>query len=102
MFQVVKAATVTYSKAVQTTSMSTSTSDLDLADNNDSSWKVRDVQGGGETEEEMRKRILEELDQERKALELELKELKERLETKALPGRFPKRPLFVVNESPLK
>ena len=76
---------VTYSKGIQTssTSMSTSTSDLESDDENlagPSRRKIRDGGNGRETEDEMRKRILDELEVERKALEQELKELKEKAE----------------------
>ncbi|KAK8853374.1 hypothetical protein IAR55_004078 [Kwoniella newhampshirensis] len=80
---------VTYSKAIQTsTSMSTSTSDIDSdASGSDGETdgvtrrRKKRMDGGGsgrETEDEMRKRILQELEEERKALETELKELKEK------------------------
>ena len=76
---------MTYSKGIQTssTSMSTSTSDLESDDENlagPSRRKIRDGGNGRETEDEMRKRILDELEVERKALEQELKELKEKAE----------------------
>ena len=44
------------------------------------------AESGRETEDEMRKRILAELEEERKALENELKELKLKSEKKNLPG----------------
>ncbi|WVR09556.1 hypothetical protein IAU60_006625 [Kwoniella sp. DSM 27419] len=76
---------VTYSKAIQTsTSMSTSTSDLepDASDTEAGTSRRKsrrdDDASGRETEDEMRKRIIIELDDERKALEAELKELKAR------------------------
>ncbi|WVW86335.1 hypothetical protein I302_108379 [Kwoniella bestiolae CBS 10118] len=77
---------VTYSKAIQTSvTISTSTSDLESdAESEDEHGVTRrrrrraDGESGRETEEEMRKRILEELEEERKALEKELKELKEK------------------------
>lgn len=77
---------VTYSKGIQTssTSMSTSTSDLESDDENSAGPSrrktIRDGGNGRETEDDMRKRILEELEVERKALEQELKELKEKSE----------------------
>lgn len=76
---------VTYSKGIQTssTSMSTSTSDLESDDENSagpSRRRIRDGGNGRETEDDMRKRILEELEVERKALEQELRELKEKAE----------------------
>jgi len=76
---------ITYSKGIQTssTSMSTSTSDLESDDINSagpSRRKIRDGGNGRETEDEMRKRILDELEVERKALEQELKELKGKAE----------------------
>ncbi|WWC72175.1 uncharacterized protein I206_106135 [Kwoniella pini CBS 10737] len=82
--QVVKP--VTYSKAIQTSvTISTSTSDLESDDESSDEMGQRrrrrrrvDGESGKETEEEMRKRILEELEEERKALEKELKELKEK------------------------
>ncbi|OCF77637.1 dynein intermediate chain, cytosolic [Kwoniella mangroviensis CBS 8886] len=77
---------VTYSKAIQTSvTISTSKSDLESEDESgDESGTTRrrrrraDGESGRETEEEMRKRILQELEEERKALERELKELKEK------------------------
>ncbi|WWC91878.1 uncharacterized protein L201_006827 [Kwoniella dendrophila CBS 6074] len=77
---------VTYSKGIQTSvTISTSTSDLESDgesgdENGINRRRKRRVDGesGRETEEEMRKRILEELEEERKALEKELKELKEK------------------------
>jgi dynein intermediate chain len=63
--------------------MSTSTSDLESDDENTagpSRRKIRDGGNGRETEDDMRKRILEELEVERKALEQELRELKEKAE----------------------
>ena len=63
--------------------MSTSTSDLESDDENSagpSRRKIRDGGNGRETEDDMRKRILEELEVERKALEQELRELKEKAE----------------------
>lgn len=89
---------VTYSKAIQTsTSMSTSTSDLD----SDGSVgegegvgrrrrkKRADGGSGRETEDEMRARIIAELDEERKAVEKELKELKEKGEEIRAAGQLP-------------
>ncbi|WVF67263.1 hypothetical protein IAT40_002011 [Kwoniella sp. CBS 6097] len=74
---------VTYSRAIQTsTSMSTSTSDLDDSEGSDdeagTSRRKKRAEGGigRETEDEMRKRILEEIEEERKAVEKELQELK--------------------------
>jgi len=63
--------------------MSTSTSDLESDDETSagpSRRRIRDGGNGRETEDDMRKRILEELEVERKALEQELKELKEKAE----------------------
>ncbi|KIR98614.1 dynein intermediate chain, cytosolic [Cryptococcus deuterogattii 2001/935-1] len=85
-----KAAPVTYSKAIQTmTSTSTSTDDIDYdgaqSDGEDDTGRRRRRKGaadenGKETEDEMRKRILEELDEERKSLEKELRELRTKTE----------------------
>ncbi|ORY31677.1 WD40-repeat-containing domain protein [Naematelia encephala] len=70
---------VTYSKAVQTTSISISTSDMeDDSDDERDRNKATDGASGRETEEEMRKRILAELEEERKVLERELQEMKEK------------------------
>lgn len=94
--QSAKAAPVTYSKAIQTmTSMSTSTDDADVDDaqseGEDGTGRRRRRKGeadesGKETEDEMRKRILEELDEERKALEKELRELREKTEELKIAG----------------
>jgi len=81
---------VTYSKAIQTsTSMSTSTSDLDSEDERDTvrRWKKGEGGSGRETEEDMRQRILEELEEERRNLERELKELKAKSEEQRVTGR---------------
>ena len=81
-----------YSKAVQTSSISTSTSTDDLSDGLDGTGRRRrrsDDQSGRETEDEMRRRILEEIEEERRALEAELKDLKEKEESKGLPGWHP-------------
>lgn len=51
--------------------------------------RPRDGGNGRETEDEMRKRILDELEVERKGLELELKELKEKTEEARLAGQCP-------------
>ena len=84
---------VTYSKAIQTTavSMSTSTSDLEDDDDEDEIRRKRatDDGVGRETEDEMRKRILQELEEERKALEKELQELKNK-EIERPPGMLPR------------
>ena len=48
--------------------------------------KPRDGGNDRETEDEMRKRILDELETERKALELEMKELKEKTEEARVAG----------------
>ncbi|WRT70069.1 uncharacterized protein IL334_007063 [Kwoniella shivajii] len=77
---------VTYSKAIQTSvTISTSTSDLESdAGSEDERGIIRrrrrrdDGESGRETEDDMRTRILEELEEERKSLENELKELKEK------------------------
>jgi dynein intermediate chain len=84
----VKPAVVTYSKAIQTSSMSTSTSDIE-PDPDDEGDRKRAGGSGRETEDEMRQRILKELEDERRALEQELKELKAKSEVQALPGRLP-------------
>ena len=83
-----KPAAVTYSKATQTSSMSTSTSDIEL-DYDEERDNRRKADGGigRETEDEMRKRILDEMDEERKVLEQELRELKAKVEIRALPGK---------------
>lgn len=79
---------VTYSKAIQT-SVSTSTDDLENDDMGEDEADRRNRSDGGsgrETEEEMRKRIMQELEAERKALEEELQALKKAGEAKGLPG----------------
>ncbi|KAK4689233.1 dynein cytoplasmic 1 intermediate chain, partial [Tremellales sp. Uapishka_1] len=86
-----KSKPVTYSKSIQTsTSMGASTSDIESdASASDGEGvgrrRKKGVNGGSgrETEDEMRKRILEELEEERKAVEKELQELKEREEMAA-------------------
>lgn len=81
-----KPVVVTYSKAIQTSSsMSTSTDDIE-PDPDDDGDRRRTGGSGRETEEEIRQRILKELEEERKALEQELKELKAKSEVQALPG----------------
>lgn len=50
--------------------------------------RPRDGGNGRETEDEMRRRILDELETERKALEVELKELKEKTEEARLAGEL--------------
>jgi dynein intermediate chain len=70
--------------------MSTSTSDLDT-DDEDSAGpsrrrQIRDGGNGRETEDEMRKRLLVEMEEEHKALERELKELKEKTDEARLAG----------------
>lgn len=90
----VKPPPVTYSKAIQTSavSMGTSTSDIDSdgEDGDDAGpsrrRRPRDGGNGRETEDEMRKRILDELEAERKALETELKELKDKSDAARLAG----------------
>jgi len=75
---------ITYSKGTQTmVSSSTSTDDVDseASDNEAKLSKKADGGSGRETEEDMRKRILEELEVERKEVEKELRELKEREDT---------------------
>ena len=74
--------------------MSTSTSDIDSAGSDDGEAqpgrrrrKREDGGSGRETEDEMRKRILEEMEEERKALEAELRELKQKGEQRNLPGK---------------
>lgn len=70
---------MTYSKGIQTSSTGVGTStDLPLED--DDETRPRDGGNGRETEDEMRKRILEELEVERSALEKELREIKEKEE----------------------
>jgi len=73
---------VTYSRGIQTTPGSSSISDSEETNEN------KHLDAGRETEDEMRTRILEEMEVERKALELELQELKQRAEVKTLPGMF--------------
>ena len=75
--------------------MGTSTSDVESEGEDDGAGpsrrrRPRDGGNGRETEDEMRKRILDELEAERKGLELELKELKEKTEEARLAGE----PLF--------
>jgi hypothetical protein len=67
--------------------MSTSTSDIE-PDPDDEGERRRAGGSGRETEDEMRQRILKELEDERKALEQELRELKEKSEVQALPGKL--------------
>lgn len=64
----------TYSKAVQTTMVSTGTG----TDESGDEFGTRRNAAGRETEDEMRSRIVAELDEERRVLEKELKELKEK------------------------
>lgn len=95
-FQSAKVAPVTYSKATQTmTSISTSTDGIGYDDaqseGEDGMGRRRRRKGeadesGKETEDEMRKRILEEMDEERKALEKELRELREKTEELTIAG----------------
>ncbi|CAD6572335.1 MAG: hypothetical protein TREMPRED_000502 [Tremellales sp. Tagirdzhanova-0007] len=71
---------ITYSKAIQTsTSMSTSTSDLESNDEDDNVRRRMNRESGigRETEDDMRKRILEELEEERRKLELDLRDVNE-------------------------
>lgn len=80
----------TYSKSVQTTAMTRSTSTSDLEEEDKAGLRFRRDGGGSghETEDEMRARIVAELDEERRALEKELKELKEKtdnLQLQTLP-----------------
>jgi dynein intermediate chain len=75
--------------------MSTSTSDIEPDSDEDRGRRKRTDGGSGrETEDEMRKRILDELDEERKVLERELRELKAKVEIKALPGELDAPPQF--------
>jgi dynein intermediate chain len=72
---------VTYSKGTQTTtSTATSTDDPDFEVSDDEGRRRKQVDDGSgrETEDEMRKRILEELEVERKDVERELKELRDK------------------------
>ena len=78
---------VTYSKAIQTTSVSTSTSDVEGDSDDDRAHGRKHGGSGHETEDDMRKRLLEEMEEERKALEEELRELKQKTQVKALPGK---------------
>ena len=75
--------------------MATSTSDLDTEDSSDEAGPSRrrkkkgaDVDAGRETEDEMRQRILAELDRERQAVEHELQELKGKGEAARVAGRL--------------
>lgn len=85
---------MTYSKGIQTSSMSTSTSDIEEEVSGDEvvGERRKKKKGGGgqgrETEDEMRKRILEEMEEERKPLEKELTELKSKTEQRSLPGEY--------------
>ena len=89
---------MTYSKAIQTsTSMSASSSDLDSDGGIDARRRKKKGEGGSgrETEEDMRKRILEDLEEERRSVERELKELKEKGEEQRVTGkRYLQRPTF--------
>lgn len=74
--------------------MGTSTSELDTEGSSDEAGPSRprkkkgaDVEAGRETEDEMRQRILAELEQERQAVEQELQELKERGEAARVAGQ---------------
>lgn len=69
--------------------MSTSTSDLDSDTEDGFGERVKKSDGGSgrETEGEMRKRIVEELEKERRTLEKELKELKEKREDGKVTGK---------------
>ena len=82
---------MTYSKAIQTsTSMSASSSDLDSDGGIDARRRKKKGEGGSgrETEEDMRKRILEDLEEERRSVERELKELKEKGEEQRVTGKW--------------
>lgn len=68
----------TYSKAVQTTMVTQSTSTADLSDSAEANRRRRDGGSGHETEDEMRTRIIAELDEERRQVEKDIKELKEK------------------------
>lgn len=77
------------------TSTSTPTDDIDYdgaqSDGEDDTGRRRRRKGaadenGKETEDEMRKRILEELDEERKSLEKELRELRTKTEELKIAG----------------
>lgn len=77
------------------TSTSISTDDIDYdggqSDGEDNTGRRRRRKGaadenGKETEDEMRKRILEELDEERKSLEKELRELRTKTEELKIAG----------------
>ncbi|TYJ58004.1 hypothetical protein B9479_001363 [Cryptococcus floricola] len=88
-----KPAPVTYSKGIQTMVSSFAADvnfdDGDISDTEEERRRkrnLRDGETGRETEDEMRKRILEELEEERKALENELKELKDKSEGLKVPG----------------
>ncbi|KAL1405096.1 hypothetical protein Q8F55_008719 [Vanrija albida] len=68
----------TYSKAVQTAMVTQSTSTADLSESAETNRRRRDGGSGHETEDEMRTRIIAEIDEERRQIEKELKELKEK------------------------
>jgi dynein intermediate chain len=72
--------------------LSTSTSDLETDDEDGAGpsrpRKIRDGGNGRETEDEMRKRLLTEMEDERKSLERELKELKEKTDEARLAGKL--------------
>ena len=81
---------MTYSKAVQTSTVSTSTSTDDLDDYGETEEGARKRDGGSgrETEDEMRRRILEELEDERKALEAELRDMRKKEEERTVSGEL--------------
>jgi dynein intermediate chain len=86
---------VTYTKAVQTASTST-TFDDDLDPDDEIQRDGRDGGSGRETEHEMRIRIFEELEQERKTVEKEINEIKLKADQHKLEGENSLRNRFVV------
>lgn len=79
---------VTYSKGTQTAEVSIGVGSEAALDENGLSTDARrlDEGSGRETEDEMRKRILEEMEKEKREVERELGELKEREDR--LAGKF--------------
>ena len=72
---------VTYSKGIQTASITP-------PDSGDEGQQRQTADAGRETEDEMRHRILEEMEKERTALEHELQELRQMSDAKSLPGQL--------------
>ena len=82
---------VTYSKAIQTSSVSTATSTDDLGGLDEDGVPRRAKEGGSgrETEDEMRQRILHELEEERKTLENDLRDLRKKEDQRKVSGELP-------------